>query len=99
MQSAQEKRPPTKERRLLLQQMKELQEKNQSLIAELGTYGQCDPARLTSIKKGIDVCRDSANRWTDNCIIMASMMREKCDLSSEELFKQFGIPKDLDNII
>ena len=37
----------------------------------------CDPERLKKLKAGVVVCKDSANRWTENCQLMISYFKKK----------------------
>ena len=70
-------RQHTKERKLKLDRLSTLRNKKRALDEEMKQYEVCDPERLKKLKAGVVVCRDSANRWTENCQLIIQYWRKK----------------------
>jgi len=57
----------------------------------------CDPERLKKLKAGVAVCRDSANRWTENCQLMVQYFKKKgMEVDAADMYQHVGLPKDMD---
>ena len=70
-------RQQTKERKVKLDRLHTLRSKKRALDDESKLYEVCDPERLKKLKAGVVVCKDSANRWTENCQLMVSYFKKK----------------------
>ena len=77
LQQAQKQRQHTKERKLKLEQLSSLRGRKRALEEEGKQYEVCDPERLKKLKAGVVACRDSANRWTENCQLLVAYFRKK----------------------
>jgi len=77
LEQARTTRQQTKERQLKLTQLTTLRSKKRALDDELKQYEVCDPDRLKKLKAGVAVCRDSANRWTENCQLVVQYFKKK----------------------
>lgn len=67
--------------------------------SELIKFANCDPKILEILDSDTAIAKSSANRWTDNCFLVSQWIREKKPgVTQEELEKNFGVLKDLDNI-
>eukprot|EP00759_Apiculatamorpha_spiralis_P028412 PhF_6_TR30870/c0_g1_i1/m.45428 len=48
-----------------------------------------DPEAYKAMCDNTKVCRDQANRWTDNMFILAQHVQQRCNISYDEFRKQF----------
>ena len=57
----------------------------------------CDPEVINRLVTGAEVCKETANRWTDNISIMQSFYKDKLSgMTDAKFFDHFGLPKDFD---
>jgi hypothetical protein len=47
-------------------------------------------------QKGVSVCKEAANRWTENIFALESYLRNEFQMDLDPLRKEFQIPADLD---
>ena len=84
-------------REKLVAEYNALKARNKELKDDLRQYEKCDPKKLEELKAKTKVCKDAANRWTDNLYEIESWMKKtNPGLSAEELAANFPILKDLD---
>jgi len=98
---ATEGREPSQARTQKLQRIQELRDQAAELDARLAKYAEFDPERVQVLDRGANECRQHANRWTDNAHIMWSFFKDKGvtgEMTQEQFFEQFGLPKDLDEL-
>ncbi|CDS10895.1 hypothetical protein LRAMOSA11381 [Lichtheimia ramosa] len=95
---AQQGRQPSDERDKILLQLKELQVENKALVNEMQLYKDNDPEIYKAKDKAIVVCKEAANRWTENIWIMQSHCSKKFGIDREEFYRAFNIDSDLDTI-
>ena len=77
LDQALQSRQLTKERKLKMERLGTLRGKKRALDEELKQYEVCDPERLKKLRAGVVVCRDSANRWTENCQLIVQYFKKK----------------------
>ncbi len=94
-----ETRQDTPERTKAIADLAEQERRKAKLDDELKKYAASDPEKMKQLEKAVKVCRDSANRWTDNIHVMLSFYKGKmAEYNEEELLKHFQLPVDLDEL-
>jgi hypothetical protein len=84
-----------------LQQLEVLQQQVKELTAASNEYMDCDMDAINKLKKGQQVSRDAANRWTDNIYVLVSYMKNKTgnpEMTNEKILQYFDLPKDMDQL-
>eukprot|EP00455_Lapot_gusevi_P009256 TRINITY_DN14134_c0_g1_i1.p2 TRINITY_DN14134_c0_g1~~TRINITY_DN14134_c0_g1_i1.p2 ORF type:complete len:110 (-),score=14.21 TRINITY_DN14134_c0_g1_i1:253-558(-) len=90
-------REDTPERRAKLARLDDVKKQIAQVDAQLQQYAQVDPQRLQQMAQATRVCKDSANRWTDNVFILKKYYQGKMySLTNKEFFGYFGLPEDFD---
>eukprot|EP01135_Chromosphaera_perkinsii_P011366 Nk52_evm11s2391 gene=Nk52_evmTU11s2391 len=64
--------------------------------AEYQQFKESDPDIIDGQKKKIKLAAQSANRWTDNIYNVKTWCRDKFNIASEDIDKNFDIPEDID---
>ena len=99
MEEATKGREESDERTELLEELTSLKEKKASLEAEIQKYKDSDPELIETLKKEIELSKQSANRWTENIFSLHSWIQKKFpSIEISNLNKQFGIPEDIDYV-
>jgi Leucine zipper with capping helix domain len=94
-----ETRPPSDDRVTKLAKLSELKQGLDQVNTGLQRFKDNDPEVLVEIDKAKAVCRDSANRWTDNIFNFLSLFKKKRpDLKQRDIYKYFELPEDFDYI-
>ncbi|KAJ3367806.1 Meiotic nuclear division protein 1 [Allomyces arbusculus] len=98
LDAARSVREDTDERADLLTRLADEQQREAQLTAELDQYRDSDPESHKLMLQQADVCRDAANRWTDNIFTLQSYCNNKFNLEPAQFRRQFEIPEDFDNL-
>ncbi|KAJ2606035.1 Meiotic nuclear division protein 1 [Coemansia sp. RSA 1804] len=91
-------REQTEERKLLMEELADVEARWEAQNSELQQFKECDPALMALKKKQAAVAKEAANRWTDNIFIMQSWARDKFNMETENFNKYFDVPNDLDSV-
>eukprot|EP00591_Stephanopyxis_turris_P014503 CAMPEP_0195539778 /NCGR_PEP_ID=MMETSP0794_2-20130614/50232_1 /TAXON_ID=515487 /ORGANISM="Stephanopyxis turris, Strain CCMP 815" /LENGTH=213 /DNA_ID=CAMNT_0040673827 /DNA_START=123 /DNA_END=764 /DNA_ORIENTATION=+ len=91
-----EEDPDTNERSKKIARLKELRDLNQKATKELESLKENDPQALADLEKELILCKEAANRWTDNIFECKSFLTKKRGMSSKEACKILGITSDFD---
>uniref|UniRef100_A0A7S1KKP5 Meiotic nuclear division protein 1 homolog n=1 Tax=Percolomonas cosmopolitus TaxID=63605 RepID=A0A7S1KKP5_9EUKA len=87
----------TDERRSKLEERKALKNDLKRLNAELEKYSEFDPDLIAEIQKDTDICREAAERWTNNIFETQSFWTNKLFREKSEYFKMAKwVPEELD---
>lgn len=84
------------ERAAKLQKLKELQESKAKAQSELDKLKENDPQAMVDLEKQYRLCKEAANRWTDNLFSCKSYLVKKRGMSSKEAMKIVGISDTFD---
>ncbi|KAI9632794.1 Mnd1 family-domain-containing protein [Dioszegia hungarica] len=93
--AAQKGREDTADRKKLLVTLDSARATNIELKTELDAYGAADPVKYERKKRAIEVCKESALRWTDNSVAAMQYGRATLGVDTESLKHITGID-DLD---
>ncbi|XP_066589032.1 meiotic nuclear division protein 1 homolog [Prorops nasuta] len=96
IQKEQAEKQDSEEKRLVLNEIAELREKENELKKHLGKFADVDPEAIEKMKLKAQEYKEAANIWTDNIFSIQSWCKKKFDISEENLNKQFNIPNELD---
>ncbi|KAF7989394.1 hypothetical protein HCN44_008068 [Aphidius gifuensis] len=88
----------TEERRKLLEELENLQQKEDKTKQLVMQFSDNDPEVIAKIAKRAEEYKAAANVWTDNIFAIQSWCKNKFDINEETLNKQFRIPEDLDYV-
>mmetsp|Transcript_14216 Transcript_14216/g.35971 ORF Transcript_14216/g.35971 Transcript_14216/m.35971 type:complete len:215 (-) Transcript_14216:510-1154(-) len=91
-------RKPSEERKKLLARLAELTALKAQQAQALETLKENDPNKAVEIVKQIEVCKEAANRWTDNTWELLSYLRKKLGKNKKELMPMLGIKDDFDYV-
>uniref|UniRef100_A0A1B6EH26 Meiotic nuclear division protein 1 homolog n=1 Tax=Clastoptera arizonana TaxID=38151 RepID=A0A1B6EH26_9HEMI len=91
-------REDTSERLGILEEIETLKKQKEIILQDLQKFKDFDPEVLQKMKDEIKVAQEATNRWTDNIFALRSWSKNKFNIESEALDKQFGIPADFDYI-
>jgi len=94
-------RIPSDNRTNQLQKLQQLQQQIHELTTASSEYMDCDMDSINKLKNGQQVCRDAANRWTDNIYVLLSYMKNKTgnpEMTDANILKYFDLPADLDQL-
>lgn len=86
------------ERENIIKINKQLTKENEEILNEMKVYKECDPEVFEQMKKDIEVLRNEANRHTDNIFTFISWCKSRFGCEEDVMYKQFGIPNDLDYV-
>ncbi|KAK9370916.1 meiotic nuclear division protein 1 [Lipomyces kononenkoae] len=90
-------RDNTEERESLINDVHAKQSKVSALHAAILKYSDCDPELLESQRDALAAAKEAVNRWTDNIFSVIGFFRDQgTDL--QMVYKEFGIPEDLDSV-
>lgn len=84
------------ERPKKLAKLAELQASRTKLEAELAVLKENDPQALADLEKELEMCKEAANRWTDNIFVCKSYLTKKRGMSNKEALKILGISSAFD---
>ncbi|KAK1927838.1 meiotic nuclear division protein 1 [Papiliotrema laurentii] len=90
-------REDTAERRTLLAALQQAQAESAALKAELAAFGAADPVKYERKRQAMEVCKEAAQRWTDNTIILISFGRS-LGIDESALREQAGIGEDWEDL-
>ncbi|KAI5077324.1 hypothetical protein GOP47_0007148 [Adiantum capillus-veneris] len=99
LKSCKKGREDTAERETALLELKDLEEKNKILKAELDMYVDNDPATFESMKEACKVAHTAINRWTDNIFALQRWCSSNFPDAKDKLeavYKEVGITEELD---
>ena len=83
----------------MIDELQALQKANAELTNKVRIYEKCDPKRMEELSHKKKVSKEGMIRWTDNLFEMESWMKKNnATVTSEELYKQFPVLKDLDYV-
>jgi vacuolar-type H+-ATPase subunit I/STV1 len=87
-------RPESENRTKKLRYLSELKRTETELKEQLHQVS----ATVQGVKqqKGVSVCKEAANRWTENIFALESYLRNEFQMDLDPLRKEFKIPADLD---
>ncbi|KAI9137181.1 meiotic nuclear division protein 1 [Paraphysoderma sedebokerense] len=98
IQQARVGKEESEKRSILLSQLAEAESLRKQHLAELAKFKECDPEVLEAKERKTQVCKDAANRWTDNIFILQSYCTRQMNLESKRFFEAFELPDDFDSI-
>ena len=84
------------ERPKKLARLAELKAEHQKLESELAILKENDPQALADLEKELKLCKEAANRWTDNIFACKSYLVKKRGMSSKEAMRIIGITSAFD---
>ena len=84
------------ERPKKLAKLAELKAERTKLEAELAVLKENDPQALADLEKELNLCKEAANRWTDNIFACKSYLVKKRGMSSKEAERIIGITSTFD---
>ena len=94
-------RPESEARSAKLQRLSSLKTEISVLEGNLDALKENDPAEIEKMDSNIVLCRDSANRWTDNLLQLRTWLVKKKGMSSKEAantLKQMGVTGELEYV-
>jgi len=91
-------REESKERTELIENISKLQSKHSELKTKLALYASCDPEALDDLREKTKVCKEAANRWTDNVFVMKSFVIDKSGIDRNDFDRNFSIPEEFDYV-
>eukprot|EP00808_Paulinella_micropora_P001416 g26771.t1 len=92
-------REPSEKRASTLSQLAASQAQLQELDAQLAKFADSDPEKVQQLEKAIQICKDAANRWTDNIYLHLGKAKERnYEMNDAQFFEHFSLPKDLECI-
>jgi hypothetical protein len=66
---------------------------------EIEKYSANSPEMLDKLKADVAVCKEAANRWTENIYLLFSFIKKKKPgMSDADLLKAFQLPADFDYV-
>jgi len=74
-----------------LKRLQDLQKEKEDREKELELLKENDPLVVEELRKELRMCRDSANRWTDNVFACKSYLVKKRGLAKKEAEQMIGI--------
>ncbi|KAI4489397.1 hypothetical protein M0802_011152 [Mischocyttarus mexicanus] len=89
-------REDTEERRILLQQIQLLRDKENEIKSQIAKLSDVDPEVIAKMSKRAQMFKEGTNVWTDNIFSIQSWCKQKFGIVESDLNKQFGISDDLD---
>eukprot|EP00592_Proboscia_alata_P001812 CAMPEP_0194379766 /NCGR_PEP_ID=MMETSP0174-20130528/40279_1 /TAXON_ID=216777 /ORGANISM="Proboscia alata, Strain PI-D3" /LENGTH=207 /DNA_ID=CAMNT_0039162659 /DNA_START=54 /DNA_END=677 /DNA_ORIENTATION=+ len=84
------------ERSKKLAKLAELSKKRKAAEAELESLKENDPQVLADLQKEFQLCKEAANRWTDNIFSCKSYLTKKRGMSSKEACRMLQITSEFD---
>lgn len=86
------------ERTQLLLELSKLEKENKTLGEQLAQYKDCDPEVLNQVKEEATMALEATNRWTDNIFQVKKWCKDKFNIETSQIDKQFGIPQEMDYV-
>jgi len=92
-------RTPNADRKKKLARFSESKNILNELDQKLSKFATSDPERIKKLDQGAQVCKQAANRWTDNIHCLLSFYKSKRPETTEvEFYKYFDLPADFDEL-
>ncbi|KAF0979903.1 hypothetical protein FDP41_001056 [Naegleria fowleri] len=88
----------TEERRKYLNELEEIRKEREEVMKQLKRYEDLDPELIEKIKSDVSVCKDAANRWTDNVFALVMYCKKNFNMDQKSIYERFEIPEEFDNI-
>jgi hypothetical protein len=85
-------------RATVLDEIAALAAQQRQLQARAANAADNDPSVYRDLLAGITLCRDGANRWTDNIFTLEYIARRRMGMPPAEFRRRHAIPEDLDFI-
>ncbi|EFC46704.1 predicted protein [Naegleria gruberi] len=98
IQEASEGKENTEERSGYLEELQEIRKEREGVNAQLKRFEDLDPELIEKIKSDVSVCKDSANRWTDNIFSLVGYCKKTFNMDNSTIYQMFEIPEDFDNL-
>ena len=92
-------REETEERSQKIQRLEYLQVENERLRGRIEELKENDPEEMERLEREVTVCRDSANRWTDNVWEIKGWCVKKRGMEAKMVDKMLGISASFDYVI
>ncbi|GBG29545.1 Meiotic nuclear division protein 1-like [Hondaea fermentalgiana] len=89
-------RVPSESRQAKLAELAELRQKAAATAEDLGKLRENDPAQMVELVRKIDVCKEAANRWTDNTWTLMDYVRKKYGKQKKEVMQWLEMKDDFD---
>mmetsp|Transcript_22772 Transcript_22772/g.44737 ORF Transcript_22772/g.44737 Transcript_22772/m.44737 type:complete len:216 (+) Transcript_22772:521-1168(+) len=89
-------RVPSDSRSAKLAELAELRQEVANKAEELAKLRENDPAQMMELVKKIDVCKEAANRWTDNTWTLVDYVRKKYGRPKKEVMQWLQMKEDFD---
>lgn len=87
------------ERSKVLDKLVELEATHKELESRISLLSACNPETLKELKELTNVCRDSANRWTDNLFTVKTFVVDKFGIERSDFDKNFSVPEEFDYVV
>eukprot|EP00053_Salpingoeca_punica_P006304 m.60036 g.60036 ORF g.60036 m.60036 type:complete len:205 (-) comp13631_c0_seq2:323-937(-) len=87
-----------KEKEKVLAELAAAQATNAAMKKELQALADNDPSVVREKERAIKRAKSAANRWTDNIFSIKGWCKNKYNMDTSVLDKQFRIPADLDYV-
>ena len=84
------------ERAKKLAKLAELQERKKKALEELEKLKENDPQAMADLEKELELCKEAANRWTDNIFACKSYLVKKRGMDKKEANRILGITDAFD---
>ena len=94
-----------------MRELASLEQENKKFVTELEKYKELDPDAFEKnskyftflvyfllVEKDLSVCKEGANRWTDNIFSLQSFCANKFNIARNDFGSQFGIPEEFDYV-
>ncbi|XP_057326140.1 meiotic nuclear division protein 1 homolog [Microplitis mediator] len=96
IQKLQEGKDNIEEVKKIIEQIEQLKAKEVEIKSQIAKFSDHDPEIIEQLSKKTDKYKEAANTWTDNIFAIQSWCKNKFDINTEALNKQFRIPEELD---
>ncbi|KAG8034427.1 hypothetical protein G9C98_007503 [Cotesia typhae] len=80
----------------VLEQLEQLKAREAELKSQVAKFSEYDPEVIEQLSHKSEKYKEAANTWTDNIFAIQSWCKNKFDINTETLNKQFRIPEELD---
>ncbi|KAH0564692.1 meiotic nuclear division protein 1 homolog [Cotesia glomerata] len=96
LQKQKEEKTNIEEIKQVLEQLEQLKAKEAELKSQVAKFSEYDPEVIEQLSQKTEKYKEAANTWTDNIFAIQSWCKNKFDINTETLNKQFRIPEELD---
>ena len=79
-----------------LKKLAELEKKKKEMSDELNKLKENDPQAMADLKHELKLCKEAANRWTDNIFECKSYLVKKRGIDKKQAMKMIGITDSFD---